>query len=338
MSADAPGDKQAPTRSLASAPASAGDVARREDVVWPDFFIAGAPRCGTTSLAFYLRAHPQICFSSPKETHYFLARALEPKFEQDPQRYYIDRFFSHFDASRHRAMGEGSVSYLYFPEVIEQILELNPEARFIVMLRNPMAMLPSFHARMLFVLEEDCPDFAEAWDLQELRARGERIPPRCLMPTLLQYAEIGKLGKYLAALLERVPQSQCLPILHDDLVASPAAVYREVLDFLGVEFDGRREFDVKLPSGAYRSRWLQQLLFKPPGGVLSFVGDNDVQRYTLFRAVRRLRQWIIRLNSFDARVVLPPGSPMHARMRDAFQPDSELLGEILGRDLRHWYA
>ena len=43
-------------------------------------------------------------------------------------------------------------------------------------------------------------------------------PPQLVQPTLLQYSEIGKLGKYLAALLERVPQSQCLSILHDDLV------------------------------------------------------------------------------------------------------------------------
>ena len=64
-------------------------------------------------------------------------------------------------------MGEGSVTYLYFPHVIDRILELNPIARFIVMLRNPMQMVPSFHARMLYLLEEDTEDFAEAWRLQE---------------------------------------------------------------------------------------------------------------------------------------------------------------------------
>jgi Sulfotransferase family len=38
---------------------------------FPDFFLVGAPRCGTTSLSRYLAANPQVCFSRPKEPHYF---------------------------------------------------------------------------------------------------------------------------------------------------------------------------------------------------------------------------------------------------------------------------
>ncbi|HEY6366539.1 MAG TPA: hypothetical protein VI585_17280 [Candidatus Binatia bacterium] len=38
---------------------------------FPDFFLIGAPRCGTTSLSGYLADNPQVCFSRPKEPHYF---------------------------------------------------------------------------------------------------------------------------------------------------------------------------------------------------------------------------------------------------------------------------
>ena len=38
---------------------------------FPDFFLIGAPRCGTTSLSRYLADNPQVCFSRPKEPHYF---------------------------------------------------------------------------------------------------------------------------------------------------------------------------------------------------------------------------------------------------------------------------
>ncbi len=305
--------------------------------VCPDFFIAGAPRCGTTSLSSYLRGHPEICFSSPKETHYFVSSALEARLRRDPQQYYIERFFPHYDAEVHRLMGEGSVTYLYFPRVIERIVELNSDARFIVMLRNPMQMVPSFHARMLYLLEEDIEDFAEAWDLQEARARGERIPPHCLLPSLLQYSEVGKFGKYVNELLERVPRSQCLLVLHDDLVANTGGVYESVLKFLGIEHDGKAEFEVKLPTRGYRHRWLQQLLFKPPRPVLSFAGDNDVQRSRLFRTVKQLRQKLVRYNNVDGRSTAPPCETMRAALRDAFQSDTELLAELVGRDLSHWY-
>ncbi|MCH9035408.1 MAG: sulfotransferase [Planctomycetes bacterium] len=37
----------------------------------PDFFIVGAPKCGTTSLYEYLRQHPEVFMSRIKEPHFF---------------------------------------------------------------------------------------------------------------------------------------------------------------------------------------------------------------------------------------------------------------------------
>jgi hypothetical protein len=303
-----------------------------------DFFIAGAPRCGTTSLAAYLRGHPEVCFSSPKETHYFVAASLDERLRLDPRRHYIDRFFPHRDDGVHRLLGEGSVTYLYFPNVIEQIVEWNPEARFIVMLRNPLAMVPSFHARMLWVLEEDTEDFAEAWHLQAARARGERIPARCLLPSLLQYSEIGKLGKYVKGLLERVPRSQCHFIVYDDLVAAPGEVCEAVLAFLGLACDGRTDFDARAGNQGYRVRWLQRLLFKPPGSVLSFVGDSEVHRTRVFRAVKAVRQRLVAVNTRTDCPRPSLSAEMQAVLRDTFRSDSELLAQLIGRDLSHWYG
>jgi len=54
------------------------------------------------------------------------------------------------------------------------------------MLRNPLEMVPSYHHRMLYVLEENVRDFEKAWDLQEKRARGKRVPRRCMNGRLLE--------------------------------------------------------------------------------------------------------------------------------------------------------
>ncbi|WP_040414858.1 sulfotransferase [Desulfococcus multivorans] len=73
-------------------------------IFFPDFFIIGAPRCGTTSLSRYLSKHPDICFSRPKEPHYF-STVSQPLTTSHLQRHYLERFFSHHHAGN-AAVGE----------------------------------------------------------------------------------------------------------------------------------------------------------------------------------------------------------------------------------------
>src|SRR5215510_8735906 len=86
---------------------------------FPDFFLIGAPRCGTTALSRYLADHPQVCFSRPKEPHYFSLLAPHASLD-DVETAYWARYFAHYRAS-HQAIGEGSVSYLYFPSALQRI-------------------------------------------------------------------------------------------------------------------------------------------------------------------------------------------------------------------------
>src|SRR4051794_9278975 len=115
---------------------------------FPDFFLIGAPRCGTTSLSRYLADNPQVCFSRPKEPHYFSLLAPHASLD-DLETAYLSRYFSHC-RGEHKAIGEGSVSYLYAPYALQQILSINPQAKFIAILRNPLDMLPSYHLRLRF--------------------------------------------------------------------------------------------------------------------------------------------------------------------------------------------
>src|SRR5262245_35065298 len=82
----------------------------------PTFFIIGAPKCGTTSLAAWLADHPDIFMSPTKEPHYF---------NTDHKRYLnslagYEQLFE--DATdRHSAVGEASVWYLYSANAVENI-------------------------------------------------------------------------------------------------------------------------------------------------------------------------------------------------------------------------
>ena len=304
---------------------------------FPDFFVIGAPRSGTTALCSYLARNPQICFSRPKEPHYFSRLDHEP-FVHELKRDYLDRHFSHFSA-RHKAAGEGSVSYLYLPGAIERINRLNPEARFIVLLRNPLDMLPSYHLRMLFLLQEKETDFARVWELEPERRRGKNVPKTCIDARLLMYSEVARFGKQINRLFDVAGPDRSHVIVFDDLKADPLGTYKNVLEFLKVDYDGRIKFKRRYGSRMYRYRWLQRLLFVPAtrGGKTM---DTLQRRARKYNPDGSKRPGIIkRLTRFN-RVAMspPPVTPQMAEVvREALRPDVMLLSRLLERDLLFWF-
>ncbi len=132
---------------------------------FPNFFIIGAPKAGTTALSEYLRGHPQVFFSEPKEPHFF-----NDDFSAR-HTYDMDTYLSYFkDADEeYKAIGEGSVFYLSSKNAVPNILKKNPNAKFIVMLRNPVSMAQSWHAQAIHSFGETVLDFDKAWHLQDKR-------------------------------------------------------------------------------------------------------------------------------------------------------------------------
>ena len=305
---------------------------------FPDFFVVGAPRCGTTAFCKYLARNPQICFSQPKEPHYFTRLDRDPT-EAELRRDYLDRFFWHQDDT-HRSVGEGSVSYLYLPDVIERIRRINPEARFIALVRNPLQMLPSYHLKMLYLLQEDEPDFGKAWALQSERARGKPDPealPGSPAADVRRGREARRTG---AAALRRggaraiarrglrrsdhrpprpLPARPRVPRgrlrrpdavraeIHEPPLSPPLAA-AAALRAGGPGREGGRQ-----PAATTRK-------YKPDG--------------------TRRKSWIKRLVAWNRVAASPaPLTPeMRAVVRDALMPDVEHLSKLLDRDLRHWLA
>lgn len=303
---------------------------------FPDFFIVGAPRCGTTALGRYLARNPQIGFSRPKESHYF-SRITGIPTASELQHDYLERYFGHC-TDRHRVMGEGSVTYLHLPEALQRILHFNPQARFIAMVRNPLSMLPSYHQRMLFLLQEDERDFATAWSLEPARARSEQLPRRCLDHRLLLYSEVAKLGFQVNRLFEIVGRDQAHVIVFDDLIAEPLSVYRKVVQFLGVDYDGQTTFERKLGSQMYRYGWLQKLLFAPVVRSGRIVDTLQRRKRKYNEDGSKQKIFIKRIAGFN-RVYKSPdplSEPMLGILREALRDDVALLSRLLNRDLSFW--
>jgi hypothetical protein len=304
---------------------------------FPDFFLIGAPRCGTTALSSYLGNNPQVCFSRPKEPHYFSLFAPHAS-RDDLETAYLARYFPHYRQS-HKAIGEGSVSYLYSPDALRRILSLNPQARFIAILRNPLDMLPSYHLRMRFTFMEDVDDFATAWSLQEMRARGERIPKHCLDHHLLLYREVAAFGLQIERLYQLVGRDRSLVLLFDDLVRDPLTEYKRVLEFIGVEYDGRTRFHRKLGSRIYRYRWLQRLLYAPLASK-AHVADtlHLIWKMNQKKKATGRKSWpekLARWNTINTRPA-PLAAEVKQKVREELADDMTKLSNLLQRDLSHW--
>src|SRR5262245_59515349 len=231
-------------------------------------FVVGAPRCGTTFLAKAMARHPQICFSKPKESYFFVREPAAAR--PDAMREFLRRHFHALEDS-HAVVAEGSPSTLYDPAVALRALELDPDARFVLSVRNPVELAPSFHARLLYTTDEDVPDFATAWSLQEARARGEGIPRRCREPLMLQYREVCGLAGPVEAFLRAVWCVRCHVVVFDDPAADPRKVYVSLLQFLGLEDDGRTAFARKRENRDVDRPWLQSLMIIPPRPVVAWL-------------------------------------------------------------------
>jgi hypothetical protein len=293
----------------------------------PDFVVVGAPKCGTTAIYATLRLHPQLFLSECKEPHFF---AFDYPGRRDVRT--IEDYDSLFAGSgADQLRGEASVFYLSSKAAIAAILERRPDAKFIAVVRNPVDMFVSMHNQNLNQSEEEELDPERAWDLQEQRAQGRRIPKRCRGPICLQYKTLCSLGRQIESLSLLVPDEQRLFIVFDDLQYVPRAVYRGIVNFLGVEDEGRscfaRENVFFRPRSTLLAEMIRFALLNPGVNKLGVRLKPALHR----RGIRPLTWLALHNVKYVAKPTL--SREFRRTLEAAFAPDVKLLGRLLHRDL-----
>ena len=296
----------------------------------PNFFIVGAPKCGTTALYEYLRPHPHIFLPRLKEPHFFAKDLGTYPAVKTPEAYAA--LFADATA-RHLRVGEASVYYLRSSTAIPNIREYNPDAKLIAMFRNPVDMVYSFHSQLLYVSQENVRDFETAWRLQGRRSQGLDLPRRSRGGFLLQYADMGRFGTQARRLLATFPAAQVKIILFDDFSASPQLVYDEIIDFLELPHDGRAQFPRINENKRARMAWLRKLMVNPPYKARS--AYRSFKQAVGGRHLDATKQWLI--DRITVRERRPPLSPeFRAELVETFRDEVALLSQLLDRDLSHW--
>ena len=227
----------------------------------PNFFIIGAPKCGTTALHHYISEHQQVFVPKIKEPHFYCTDIPGyPRLESARQ--YENLFRGAND--RHVAVGEASVFYLYSQQAVPAILKNHPGSKIIVMVRDPVEMAHSLHSQFLYGFREGEPSFEIAWNLQHERTQGRHIPSTCTCPEVLQYAKVCMLGEQVERLMQIVPRQQLLVIDFNDFKKSTRDVYVRVLAFLGIADDGRLDFPPVNANRQHSLPVLTRLMMHPP--------------------------------------------------------------------------
>lgn len=136
----------------------------------PNFIIAGFPKCGSTSLHYYLNAHPEIFMPKQKELHYFsysiLSSMVQGPQDKEVNRFHISSFKDYkacyHDIKNEKAVGEVSPSYINYKSCIKEIKDkLGTDVKIIVLLRDPVKRTYSNYLHLVREHREDL-DFYSA--------------------------------------------------------------------------------------------------------------------------------------------------------------------------------
>jgi hypothetical protein len=297
---------------------------QNDSVNKPQFFIVGAPRCGTTALSDFLSQHPSIYFSYVKEPHYFGSDLpIRRGFRSE------DEYLQLFREAQERIAGEGSTWYLFSKRAAQEIHEFNPDAKIIVMLRNPADMLYSWHGHILLTGEETIDDFEEALKAEPDRRQGKRIPKNTPINKLL-YSDIPRYTEQIQRFHSVFGAQNVHTIIYDDFQANQAQVVRDTFKFLGVDPDFIPEITVVNGHGEIKSKSLQYLTHSQP----QFV-RNIVKTLLPSKVRSQLRHSMHQMNTKPSeRAALAPELREH--LNKEFAQEISRLSHFLKRDLGHW--
>jgi hypothetical protein len=312
--------------------------------VLPNFFLAGAPKAGTTSLYHYLDQHPQVYMCPIKEPCYFASefrpehcsegRMSAAERSQRELRKYLDgsmrsrrfggmvvewddyvRLFQHVRGET--AIGEASAGYLWSESAAKNIHAEIPSAKILLILRNPA-------------------DRAFSQYLHEVAVGGLRLTFRQLIDANLQnrsrrfslqypLLEFGLYHGQVTRFLELFPPRNLCIHLYDDYRADPAAMMATIFRFLGVDDTfmpdmSQRHLEFSVPRLAGVSHTLRKL------GVWQAI--KNITPLKLLPAARRM--------AFVSRRNLAMDSEDRRYLVDYYAEDIRKLAVLLDRDLSAW--
>ncbi|MEL6578294.1 MAG: sulfotransferase [Cyanobacteria bacterium J06621_12] len=299
----------------------------------PNLFIVGQPKSGTTALHQFLGQHPEVYMSSIKEPHFFCSDFhLESDRAYGKQRFFDFRSESAYlqlfnKAKNVKIAGESSTNYLYSQVAAEKIYNFNPDAKIIIILREPAKFLYSLHSHYVKFTEENEPDFMTALSLENKRkAEEEFLSSRVTSPSYLYYSQRVQYYQQVKRYCDRFSPQQVKVIVFEEFKSNNEAVFKEVLEFLAVDSNFTPEYAAVNVNKEVKFKSINSLINNPLVKSISknllsqefneFVRDNIVEKFLWHQAPK---------------AKMP--EEIKTQLMEQYRPEVVKISELLGLDL-----
>lgn len=289
----------------------------------PNLFLPGFPKCGTTTLFHWLAQHPAIFGPAVKEPDYFHDTSAEAAGAS--WRRYMELYA---EAGGHSWRMDASTNYVLAPMAIDRIEAAVPGARYIVSLRDPVALVWSAFRHNLYHQVENITDFAEAWAVQDDPDRGGYGMPRlCREPQWLRYRSTASVGSHLGRLFDRVGKDRVRVVLLEDLARQPGEVSQGLFAWLELQVPDGLDLERRNVARVARSPAVQRLvkelvLLKRKIGIPR-IGTKLLPRLSDWNGVPD-----------DEHRTVPPS--VRAWLQPELEAEIARVEALLDLDLAHW--
>ena len=289
-------------------------MGKHRDSRLPTFVLAGAPRCGTTSVYHMLNSNPEVFLPEKKELWFFYT---ESEWLRGVD-WYADCFSGHGGA---KAVGEATPLYFCDPKAVRRMAKLIPDLKILLVLRNPIERLSSHYWFNVRKSKEPL----EMEEAVEAELSDKR--PWKLDKGALNYVGIGLYDTHIRRLWKAFSPAQVHVIIIEEIVADPNRVFEGLWGFLGVAPMGLPTAPKK-NEGQWLSKEAADSLYRDAGvkRALSAILPESAKA-----PLRRVRdKLVLRGSSPDM-----PDS-LRERLEAVYAPSIAALEKLLGRDLSVW--
>jgi hypothetical protein len=286
----------------------------------PDFFLLGATKCGTTSLYFYLRQHPDLYLPKQKEPH--VLNAPPDDFENE-----LDDYLRLYSPSGDRLAADGTPSYFRDSDrVIPRIKQLYEERspKFILIFRDPVerAFSHYLHKRQAGVVPDS---FEEA-------LKHEKRHPEKSREEWKSFFRDGIYVDTLQTWYEHFPEHRFHILLLDDVKQNAEGAVKDTFRFLGVdpsvEIDVQQRYNERRD---IRSKWVRNLM-RQPSDLVHSVATTLLPKKMRMQIRRTLHKW--NQTDFEKTPVL--SEKIAEQLREKYSESTYRLEEVIERDLSMW--
>jgi hypothetical protein len=288
------------------------------DCVWPNFFIVGAVKCGTTTLYALLKKHPQVFLPDIKEPHFFAditppPEARDELFPGDVKGY--QRLYR--EARGYAAIGDASPGYLWDQGASRRIHEVSPHARIIILIRDPVVRAHS-HFLMNVLHGGETLSFIDAlrldYAMKDKRFWRDRL-----------YVDLGMYHEQVLRYFNVFGKDQVMVLLFDDLQRNPGEFLASVACHIGVDPLRLEAADSSHAHNSYR---------EPKFQAAYRIATGRIAKRLLRTCLPHSMQEWLRSTPLLYRAKRPPLDDESRRfLQGIYDPDITRLEELLGRKI-----